>query len=452
MSANDSIVAAATPIGESAIAVIRVSGTHCSTLCKDALRVPYPTPRRSILAGYRDIEECLIDDVIFVFYEEQNSYTGEPSLEISSHGNPLITKKIIEDLVARGCRLAEPGEYTKRAFLSGRMDLTQAESVATLIKASSERALEVARIQLRGDLGKKISDLQSRLLDLQANLEAYIDFPEEDLPSEDIKGPSDALANLIAEVDHLSQSAGCAQLLEAGIRCLIVGSPNAGKSSLYNLLCGEQRAIVSEESGTTRDYLFSRIEIGPFMVEMIDTAGLCEGGSTVERLGIERTLQLSEEADCFLFVLDSTLPFPDSVGKVLAEKINAENCLIFENKIDLDDSQDLNNFLPDFQHLQLSLQTCEGLGDCRTAIELMMQKLVPPPSDECMIVNARHAANLTISSDFLREAHRLLLEGLSIELSILEITSGIGALGEIVGKTNNEDMLDRLFHSFCIGK
>ena len=452
MSANDSIVAAATPIGESAIAVIRVSGTHCSTLCKDALRVPYPTPRRSILAGYRDIEECLIDDVIFVFYEEQNSYTGEPSLEISSHGNPLITKKIIEDLVARGCRLAEPGEYTKRAFLSGRMDLTQAESVATLIKASSERALEVARIQLRGDLGKKISDLQSRLLDLQANLEAYIDFPEEDLPSEDIKGPSDALANLIAEVDHLSQSAGCAQLLEAGIRCLIVGSPNAGKSSLYNLLCGEQRAIVSEESGTTRDYLFSRIEIGPFMVEMIDTAGLCEGGSTVERLGIERTLQLSEEADCFLFVLDSTLPFPDSVGKVLAEKINAENCLIFENKIDLDDSQDLNNFLPNFQHLRLSLQTCEGLGDCRTAIELMMQKLVPPPSDECMIVNARHAANLAISSDFLREAHRLLLEGLSIELSILEITSGIGALGEIVGKTNNEDMLDRLFHSFCIGK
>ena len=452
MSANDSIVAAATPIGESAIAVIRVSGTLCSTLCKDALRVPYPTPRRSILAGYRDIEECLIDDVIFVFYEEQNSYTGEPSLEISSHGNPLITKKIIEDLVARGCRLAEPGEYTKRAYLSGRMDLTQAESVATLIKASSERALEVARIQLRGDLGKKISDLQSRLLDLQANLEAYIDFPEEDLPSEDIKGPSDALANLIAEVDHLSQSAGCAQLLEAGIRCLIVGSPNAGKSSLYNLLCGEQRAIVSEESGTTRDYLFSRIEIGPFMVEMIDTAGLCEGGSTVERLGIERTLQLSEEADCFLFVLDSTLPFPDSVGKVLAEKINAENCLIFENKIDLDDSQDLNNFLPNFQHLRLSLQTCEGLGDCRTAIELMMQKLVPPPSDECMIVNARHAANLAISSDFLREAHRLLLEGLSIELSILEITSGIGALGEIVGKTNNEDMLDRLFHSFCIGK
>jgi len=241
-------------------------------------------------------------------------------------------------------------------------------------------------------------------------------------------------------------------LLEAGIRCLIVGSPNAGKSSLYNLLCGEQRAIVSEESGTTRDYLSSRIEIGPFMVEMIDTAGLCEGGSTVERLGIERTLQLSEEADCFLFVLDSTLPFPDSVGKVLAEKINAENCLIFENKIDLDDSQDLNNFLPNFQHLRLSLQTCEGLGDCRTAIELMMQKLVPPPSDECMIVNARHAANLAISSDFLREAHRLLLEGLSIELSILEITSGIGALGEIVGKTNNEDMLDRLFHSFCIGK
>ncbi|MDA9962082.1 tRNA uridine-5-carboxymethylaminomethyl(34) synthesis GTPase MnmE [Opitutales bacterium] len=452
MSANDSIVAAATPIGEAAIAVVRVSGSLCQELCKDALRVPYPTPRRSILARYLDINESLIDDVIFVFYEAKKSYTGEPSLEISSHGNPLISKKIIEDLVVRGCRLAEPGEYTKRAFLSGRIDLTQAESVATLIKASSDRALEVARIQLRGDLGKKIRGLQSQLLDLQANLEAYIDFPEEDLPVEDMKGQSSALANLIAEVDHLSQSAGCTQLLEAGIRCLIVGSPNAGKSSLYNLLCGEERAIVSEESGTTRDYLSSRIDVGPFMVEMMDTAGLCEGGSTVERLGIERTLQLSEEADCFLFVLDSTLPSPESVSKDLAKNINAENCLVLENKIDLDNSKDFHDFLPDFPHLRLSLETGEGLDHCRRAIELMMQKLIPPPSEDCMIVNARHAANLAISGDFLREALRLLLEDMSMELSLLEITSAIDALGEIVGKTNNEDMLDRLFHSFCIGK
>jgi tRNA modification GTPase len=452
VSANDSIVAAATPIGESAIAVVRVSGAFCQKLCKDALRVPYPIPRRASLAGYRDINELLIDDVIFVFYEEHNSYTGEASLEISSHGNPLITKKIIEDLVARGCRLAEPGEYTKRAFLSGRMDLTQAESVATLIKASSDRALEVARIQLRGDLGKKIRDLQARLLDLQANLEAYIDFPEEDLPAEDMKGPSSTLATLIAEVDHLSQSAGCSQLLEAGIRCLIVGSPNAGKSSLYNLLCGEDRAIVSEESGTTRDYLSSRIEVGPFVVEMMDTAGLCEGGSSVERLGIERTLQLSEEADCFLFVLDSSLPSPESVSKLLVENINTENCLVLENKIDLDDSKNFHSFLPDFKHLRLSIETSEGLDDCRTAIEQMMQKLIPSPSEECMIVNARHAVNLAISGDFLREAHRLLLENMSIEFLLPEITSGIGALGEIVGKTDNEDMLDRLFNSFCIGK
>ena len=452
MSANDCIVAAATPIGEAAIAVVRVSGSLCQELCKDALRVPYPTPRRSTLAKYLDINECIIDDVIFVFYEAKKSYTGEPSLEISSHGNPLISKKIIEDLVVRGCRLAEPGEYTKRAFLSGRIDLTQAESVATLIKASSDRALEVARIQLRGDLGKKIRGLQSQLLDLQASLEAYIDFPEEDLPSEDKKGPPSTLANLILEVDHLSQSAGCAQLLETGIRCLIVGSPNAGKSSLYNLLCGEDRAIVSEERGTTRDYLSSRIDVGPFMVEMMDTAGLCEGGSTVERLGIERTLQLSEEADCFLFVLDSTLPSPESVSKDLAKNINATNCLVLENKIDLGNSKNFHDFLPDFQHLRLSIETGEGLNDCRTAIVQMMEKLIPPPSEECMIVNARHAANLSITADFLREAHRLLLEDMSIELSLLEITSGIDALGEIVGKTNNEDMLDRLFHSFCIGK
>ncbi|MBU62737.1 MAG: tRNA uridine-5-carboxymethylaminomethyl(34) synthesis GTPase MnmE, partial [Opitutae bacterium] len=160
----------------------------------------------------------------------------------------------------------------------------------------------------------------------------------------------------------------------------------------------------------------------------------------------------SEEADCFLFVVDSTLPSPESVSKDLSNNINAENCLVLENKIDLKDSKNLNEFLPDFQHLRLSIETGEGINDCRTAIKEMMGKIIPPPSEEYMIVNARHAANLALVGNFLREAHRLLLEGLSIELSILEITSGIGALGEIVGKTNNEDMLDRLFHSFCIGK
>tara|TARA_Y100000588_G_scaffold159677_1_gene173612 strand:+ start:208 stop:1566 length:1359 start_codon:yes stop_codon:yes gene_type:complete len=452
VSASDSIVAAATPVGESAIAVVRVSGSLCPKLCEDVFEVPYPTPRRSSLARYRDRNGSVLDDVVFVFYKEQNSYTGEASLEISTHGNPLIIKKIIKDLISRGCRLAEPGEFTKRAFLSGRMDLTQAESVANLIKASSDRALEVARIQLRGDLGRKIRELQSRLIELQANLEVYIDFPEEDIPTEDTKIPSSNLFDLIGELDHLAQSASCSQILEAGIRCLIVGSPNAGKSSLFNLLSGEDRAIVSEESGTTRDYISSRIEIGPFLIELMDTAGLCEGDSVVERMGIERTLQLSQEADCFLFVLDSTLPFPDSVSKALAEYINVENCLVLENKIDLHDSSDFHSFLPEFLHIRISTETGEGIENCKTSVEQMMQNLIPSPSEDCLIVNTRHAEDLSIAGNFLREAHRLLLEDNSIELSITEIISGIEALGKIVGTTSNEDMLDRLFNSFCIGK
>ena len=308
VSANDSIVAAATPTGESAIGVVRVSGPLCIVLTKNALGIPYPTPRKACLTKYRDINDVVVDEVIFLFFEAGKSYTGEASLEISSHGNPLIIKKIIEDLIARGCRLAEPGEFTRRAFLSERLDLTQAESVANLIRARCDGALEAARLQLRGSLGRKVRTLQSCLLDLQANLEAYIDFPEEDLPPETSNGPISTLSELIQEVVHLCGTVDYGRLLDVGARCLIVGAPNAGKSSLFNALCGEDRAIVSEEDGTTRDYLSSHIELGPFSVELIDTAGLREGATNIEYLGIEKTLELAEEADYFLYVLDTALP------------------------------------------------------------------------------------------------------------------------------------------------
>ena len=452
MSANDSIVAAATPAGESALAVVRVSGTLCSSLVESALGVSSPTPRRAYLSGYRDLENALLDEVIFIFYDEGKSYTGETSLEISSHGNSLITKKIIEDLIVRGCRLAEPGEFTRRAFLAGRMDLTQAESVATLIRARSDRALEAARLQLRGALGKKVSHLQSRLLNLRASLEAYVDFPEEDLPAENLQGPASTLKTLIDDMARLRAGASYGRLLESGVRCLIVGAPNAGKSSLFNSLCGDDRAIVSEEAGTTRDYLSSWVEIGSFEVEVIDTAGLREGGSDIERQGIEKTFALAEDADCFLYVLDSTLPSPSVANDLLPPRFTPSNCLVLENKTDLQDSKEIPDFLPDCIHLRLSLLMNKGLPECLSALEKMVEKLAPSPSEDGVIVNTRHAECLETTETALCEARRLILDEGTVELALSEVLVAQEALGDIVGKTDNEDMLDRLFQSFCIGK
>ena len=452
MSANDSIVAAATPTGESAIGVVRVSGPLCGLLTKNALGVPSPTPRKACLTKYRDINDVVVDEVIFLFFEAGKSYTGEASLEISSHGNPLIIKKIIEDLIVRGCRLAEPGEFTRRAFLSERLDLTQAESVANLIRARCDGALEAARLQLRGSLGRKVRTLQSCLLDLQANLEAYIDFPEEDLPPETSNGPISTLSELIQEVVHLRGTVDYGRLLDVGARCLIVGAPNAGKSSLFNALCGEDRAIVSEEDGTTRDYLSSHIELGPFSVELIDTAGLREGATNIEYLGIEKTLELAEEADYFLYVLDTALPSQETIYEALVTRLSVEKCLVLENKIDLPASKALPEFLPACIHLRLSLQTGEGLAECRIVLERMLKELAPPSTGDGVVVNARHAERLEAVEVALRETHRILLDQGSLELALSDIRMAIKALGEIVGKTDNEDMLDRLFQSFCIGK
>ena len=452
MSADETIVAAATPVGESALAVVRVSGPLSESLAEGALALPYPTPRRACLADYRDLRGEVVDQVVCVFYASGKSYTGEAMLEISSHGNPLLSKKIVEDLVARGCRLAEPGEFTRRAYLAGRMDLTQAESVATLIRARSDKALASAARQLRGALGARMKDLLSRLLDLRASLEAYVDFPEEDLPPENLEGPPAALAALLAEVSRLRSTAGYGRLLEAGARCLIVGPPNAGKSTLLNALSGEDRAIVSEEAGTTRDYLSIRVEVGDLEVELIDTAGLRQGGSEVERRGIEKTLELARETDCFLYVIDSSLPDQPGPEATLLSLLSSENALVLENKTDLPDSRTRPDFLPELAHLPLSLEAGEGLDECRAGLEKLLELPAAAGSEDGVVVNARHAERLGVSEAALTEARRLLLDEGAVELALSEIQLAQDALGDVVGRVDNEDVLDRLFRSFCIGK
>ena len=287
MASEDTIVAPATPEGESAIAVLRVGGPLCGSLVCEIFDGTVPVARRACLGKYRNASGRILDQVVYTFFEEDGSYTGDPVLEISCHGSPFITGKILEDLLSRGCRTAEPGEFTRLAFLNGKMDLSQAEAVVDLIRARSDDALEIANKQLDGAVRSTINLLMDNLLDIISHFEAYIDFPEEDLPKEDSKGPVHDLRQLSAELNRLIANSRYNELAREGTRAVIVGLPNVGKSSLMNALVGEQRVLVSEEPGTTRDFVERRIVLGSHLVILVDTAGLRVNGGTVERLGME---------------------------------------------------------------------------------------------------------------------------------------------------------------------
>jgi len=339
ISNRDTIAALATPLGTAALAIVRASGPACAGIARDALALPCPPlPRVASHADYRALDGSLLDDVVATFFAAPNSYTGDDVLEISCHGNPFIAQKILEDLLARGCRSAEAGEFTRRAFVNGRIDLSQAEAVMDLIHARSERALVVANQQLRGSLGRHLAALTEELLGALARVEAYIDFPDEDLPDEDRDVVRRALDRLAQGTRRLLATRHYGELLREGIRTVIIGEPNAGKSSLLNRLVGHERALVSPEPGTTRDFIEERIHIGPHCLRLIDTAGLNPSPTPLEKLGMGKTIERAAEADLFLLVLDVTRPQPDlprSLPPEILERMSAENAVVVLNKIDL---------------------------------------------------------------------------------------------------------------------
>jgi tRNA modification GTPase len=450
MTPTDTIVAPATGNGEAALAVIRVSGPEVPALA-ESIFGSAPSPRTVQLGEYRSICGSVLDKLLFTAFAEGKSYTGESLLELSPHGNPWLVRKILDDLVERGCRLAEPGEFTRRAFLNGKLDLSQAEAVLQVIQARSDRALDAARRQLAGSVGRTVDALVDRLLVVTAMLEAYIDFPEEDLPPEDEEGPARSLQELIRDMDKLIATREYASLLHDGVKCVILGEPNVGKSSLLNALTGEDRVIVSAEPGTTRDYVEERIHIGPYLLRVIDTAGLHEAASSLEEQGISRSLQQIESADLLLVVLDSSRPaptLPDSVQSLLS----ARNTVIVQNKIDLADPSKLEAFAPDCPHVPLSALRQEGLDALRQTIRKSLEEGLLIPDESAVIVSARHAHALHEAKEALAASLGKLRSADPPELVASDLHAAIEAMGAITGKIDNESVLDRLFNQFCIGK
>lgn len=451
---TDTIAALATPAGTSAIAVLRASGPDTARLANELVGGT-PLPRVVRHATYRDRAGALIDDVVFTYFQGPRSYTGEDSLEISCHGNPFIAQKILEDLFARGCRPAEPGEFTQRAFLNGRMDLSQAEAVMDLIHARSERALTAANQQLRGSVGRRMNELIERLLGVLARIEAYIDFPDEDLPVENRGFVIREVVRLSAETDRLLATSHYGELLRDGIKTVIVGEPNVGKSSLLNRLVGRERALVSPEPGTTRDFIEERVIVGPHCLRLIDTAGLNPSPAPLEKLGIDKTRERLSEADLVVLVLDGSTDAV-RIPQEIASLIRGVTSVIALNKSDLRHDRATAPVITGEQSddggIPVSALTGAGVDQLLDAITRRVDAFQQAVGGETVAVNARHARALAEAREGLRDAEDKLRTNGAIELVASDLRSVLAAYGEIVGKVDNERMLDQLFAAFCIGK
>jgi tRNA modification GTPase len=452
MSTVDSFFALSSAPGEAALALLRMSGPLVPMVAKEALGLQDPLPaRRARYANYRAVDGAIIDDLVAVYYPPEGSFTGDALLELTPHGNPLIVQRILEDLQQRGLRSAEPGEFTRTAFLNGRLDLSQAEAIGDLIHARSERALEAARRQMQGAMGEQMSTLSAHLLQIMAHVEAYIDFPEEDLPSEDHSGPLADLKALISGVEALLATRHYHSVLHDGLKTLIVGAPNVGKSSLINALTGHRRAIVSDQPGTTRDAVSDRIMVGGHWVDILDTAGLRESEDAIECMGMAMTLELAEQADHFLLTLDGTLP-PPPLPTVLAERLNASNTLVVINKSDLAEATAHDDFLAEIPHVSVSALCGDGLLELRKLWEAQLRRRFAEGIHDGVTINARHAAALARAREALVAARKKLVDGEPSELAAADLRTALDAFGEVVGKIDVESMLDTLFKNFCIGK
>ena len=449
---NDTIVAIATPKSESALSIVRISGEKSLDLCRDACKLPSPTPRHAYLTKYTSLQGDILDQIILVYYESGKSFTSEHIIEITCHGNPFIVKEIVNDLIDRGCRIANPGEFSYRAFKNNKIDLTQAEAIAQLIGAKNKQALSLANKNLSGNLSERIINIQNKILKQQSIIEAFIDFPEDDLGDDQKIQVIKNLKDLHIEINDLIVHAKKTDVFNRNLNVAIIGPPNAGKSSIFNHIIGSERAIVDKEAGTTRDFIEKKIQLGCININLIDTAGIRNTEENIEKKGISKTIELQRVADLVLLVFDCSLPFPEYLDTNLEHLIVNENVIIVLNKSDLGNNIEFSNIkFKENVKIKTSIKEIESLSLLQKAIEENLVGESKSYTELSLSVNLRQSHALENASHSLEECIFNLSKE-SIELSIPELKDSIKYLGEIVGDTDNEDMLDVLFSNFCIGK
>lgn len=452
---NETIVALATASGTGAIAVIRVSGPD-SIKIVDSVFVPKgkkkleETPSHRLVFGEIYKGETILDEVLVSVFKEGKSYTGENSVEISCHGSPFIQGEIIQLLTEKGCRLANPGEFTQRAFLNGKMDLSQAEAVADLIAADSEAAKQTALKQLRGGFSHDLKELREDLINFAALIELELDFSEEDVEFADREKFKELVDNLKNETQKLLDSFQLGNAIKNGVRVAIIGAPNAGKSTLLNALLNEERAIVSDIAGTTRDTIEESLNINGVQFRLIDTAGIREHSTDqIENLGIQRSKENAEKADIILHLIDVSEGIQEEFEWLKNWK--AKTITVY-NKTDLNPNAHISILNTQISHLKVSAKEKTNINKLK---QLMFDQAIGEniSTENTIVTNARHKEALQNTMESLESIEAGMQQNLSGDLLAVDIRQALQHLGSITGQVEvDRDILGTIFGKFCIGK
>lgn len=450
---EETIAAIATPLGVGAISIIRVSGSNAIDIVNKIFKGKDLTtvPSHTIHYGHIVDKNQMIDEVLLSVMRAPKTYTREDIVEINSHGGIATTNKVLQLLLENGCVPASPGEFTKRAFLNGRIDLEEAEGIMNLIEAKTEPARKLSINQLSGNVSKKIQSLRDDIVKILANIEVNIDYPEyEDIEEMTYEMLTPKIAEIKEKVLKILEDSKSGKIITEGIKTSIIGKPNVGKSSILNTLLGEEKAIVTEIEGTTRDIVEGKINIGGFILNMIDTAGIRKTEDIVEKIGVNKSLQLISNSDLILYVLNNNQPLTEEDLELL-KKVQNKNYIIILNKTDLESKIDLSK-LPEDHIVKMSIKNKEGINELKEKIKEIFNLEKIETSDMTFVTSARSLAILNQIRDSIEDIEKGLKSGLPIDIIEIDIKNIWDKLGEIIGVSYENELIDTLFSQFCLGK
>jgi tRNA modification GTPase len=449
------IVAMATAIGQSSIHILRLSGPEASNIIQKCF-IPNNKKRwlkdenfTLHLGNFHD-NQVILDEVLIGKMKAPTSYTGEDVYEINCHGGPFVAQRILQTCLKQGAFLAEPGEFSKRAFLNGKLDLVQAEAIIDLISSRTDAAANMAINQLSGGVSKVIVELREKILEVLAFIEANIDFPEDNVDSLDLETLKTKIETAISDTMFLLKGSQTGKVLRDGLITVIVGRPNVGKSSLMNALLKEERAIVTDIPGTTRDEIRESVNIGGILLQLVDTAGIWESQDFVERLGIERTWKALTTADLILLVVQANIPLNDLEYNII--KSYPDKVIVIMNKVDLLDNDQKREINKNSDWIPFSVRLLEGFDELEKEIRKRVFQGETVHDTDPMLSNVRQIASLQRCSNALNQALESFKQGFPIDIISIDIRQALDFISEITGQNVQESLLDDIFSRFCIGK